>query len=137
MGKYYNAYLKIAENPKEAYENLYVKTLFNRKRYIPELSNKNYMIRQQGERIALNTPIQGTAADILKQAMIEINKKMKQEKYKSKLILQVHDELIFDCIIEEKEQLIKLVCDIMENTYKLNVPLKVDIEFGNNWYQAK
>lgn len=121
---------------KEAYEKGYVKTLFDRKRNIHELNNKNYMIRQQGERIALNTPIQGTSADILKKAMIEIDHQFKLEGLKSKMILQVHDELIFDTLKEEDEIVKKIVTKVMENIYKLNVPLKVDISEGKSWYQA-
>ena len=125
------------ESIDNAYLNGYVKTLFNRKRIIPELNNKNYMIRSQGERMALNTPIQGTSADIIKIAMIEVSKKFKENNLKSKMILQVHDELIFDCLEEEKELVKEIVQDVMENIYKLNVPLKVDINYGINWYEAK
>ncbi|MFA5604040.1 MAG: DNA polymerase I [Bacilli bacterium] len=122
---------------KEAYEKGYVKTLFNRKRNILELSNKNYMIRQQGERIALNTPIQGTSADIIKKSMIEIADQFKQKNLTSKMILQVHDELIFDVLESELDTVTEIVKTTMENTYKLLVPLKVDINYGINWYQAK
>ena len=115
----------------------YVTTLFNRKRLIPELSNKNYMIRHSGERIALNTPIQGTSADIIKIAMVKIAKRFEDEKIKSKMILQVHDELVFDTLEEEKDKIINIVRDEMEHVITLAVPLKVDIEYGNNWYQAK
>ncbi len=122
---------------KDAYENGYVTTLFNRKREIPELKNSNYMVRSSGERMALNTPIQGTSADIIKKAMIEVMKSFKQNNLKSKMILQVHDELVFDCEKDELEKVIEIVTDIMENTYKLDVPLKVDINYGDNWYLAK
>lgn len=122
---------------KEAYEKKYVTTLLNRKRVIDELSNSNYMIRQQGERIALNTPIQGTSADIIKKAMVEIHKAFKEKNIKSKLIIQVHDELVLDVVKEEQQQVTEILTDVMENTFKLSVPLKVDIEYGNNWYEAK
>lgn len=122
---------------KKAYENGYVKTLFGRKRIIEELNNPNYIIRSSGERMALNTPIQGTSADILKKAMIEIDESFKKNNIKSKMIIQVHDELIFDTPKEEQEQVINIVKNIMENTYKLDVPLKVDINKGNDWYEAK
>lgn len=122
---------------KKAREDGYVKTLFNRIRIIDEINNKNYMIRQYGERMALNTPIQGTAADIIKKAMVEIYEKMKKLNLKSKLIIQVHDELIFDVVLDELEILEKLVKDTMENTYELLVPLKVDCSTGANWYEAK
>ena len=120
-----------------AHLNGYVKTMFNRKRNIPELSNSNYMIKSAGERIALNTPIQGTSADIIKKAMVELDKEFKNKNLKSKMILQVHDELIFDTLKEEQEQVEMIVADIMDNVYELSVPLKVDIESGTDWYQAK
>ena len=122
---------------KEAYEKGYVKTLTNRKRYIDELKNANYMIRQSGERIALNTPIQGTAADMIKLAMVNIDNRFKNEGIKSKMIIQVHDELVFDCLKEEKEKVIKIVEEEMDNVIKLDVPLSVDIEYGSDWYEAK
>ena len=120
-----------------AYKNGYVKTLFNRKRIIDELNNKNYLIRQSGERMAMNTPIQGTAADILKMAMIKIQEKMDELNLNSKMLVQVHDELVFDVCNNEVELMKNLIRDIMENVYKLNVPLKVDIEYGKTWYEAK
>lgn len=122
---------------KQAHEDLYVKTLLNRKRHIEELKNTNYMIRSQGERMALNAPIQGTSADIIKKAMVEIHKALKEKNLKTKMIIQVHDELVFDVLKEEQEEVIALIKNIMENTFKLNVPLNVDIEYGDNWYQAK
>ena len=121
----------------EAYKNGYVKTLMNRKRVIEELQNKNYMVRSAGERIALNTPIQGTAADILKKAMVEIYDKFKEKGLKSKMLLQVHDELVFNVVESELEEVKKIVRDIMENTYTMNVPLRVEIDCGKNWYEAK
>lgn len=122
---------------KSAHELGYVKTIMNRKRTIEELKNKNYMIRSGGERMALNTPIQGSSADILKKAMIEIFNEFKKCKLKSKMLLQVHDELVFNVLKEEEETVNKIVRDIMENTYNCSVPLKVDINTGNNWYEAK
>ena len=120
-----------------AYQNGYVKTLMNRKRVIEELNNKNFMIRSSGERMALNTPIQGTAADILKKAMVEIYQELQKRGLKSKMLIQVHDELVFNVLNNELEEVKILVKDIMENTFQLNVPLKVDIEIGTNWYEAK
>ena len=120
-----------------AYQDGYVKTLMNRKRVIDEIKNKNYIIRQSGERMALNTPIQGTAADILKKAMVEIDREITRLNLKSKMLLQVHDELIFELDKNEEETVVKLVKNIMENTYKLKVPLEVDAEIGYNWYDAK
>ena len=114
-----------------------VRTLFNRKRIIDELNNPNYIIRSQGERIALNTPIQGTSADIIKMAMVKIDEEMTKLNLKSKLLLQVHDELIFDVVKEEKDILEKLVVNIMESIVTLKVPLKVSIDYGKDWYDAK
>ena len=126
------------ENTKKtAYQLGYVKTLMNRKRVISELQNKNHFIQKSGERIALNTPIQGTSADIIKKAMVDIDKQFKKNKIKSKMIIQVHDELIFDCLNEEKDIVIQIVTDAMENALKLNVPLKISLSYGNNWYEAK
>ena len=122
---------------KEAYQNGYVKTLFNRKRVIDELKNKNYLIRSSGERMAMNTPIQGTAADILKMAMIKLQKEFDKRNLNTKILVQVHDELVFDVPKNEVEEVIPVIRDIMENVYKLSVPLKVDIEYGNTWYEAK
>ena len=121
----------------EAHNNGFVKTLFGRKRTIPELNNKNYLIRSSGERMALNTPIQGTSADILKMAMIKIDQEIKSKNLKSKMILQVHDELVFDCVTEEIEIIKNIMTDVMEHICELNVPLKVEIEYGDNWYQLK
>jgi len=121
----------------KAHKDGYVKTLMNRKRIIDEINNKNKVIKKMGERMALNTPIQGSSADIIKKAMIEIHNKFIEHNLKSTMLLQVHDELIFNCINEEKDIVTKIVREVMENTYKLSVPLKVDIEYGNNWYEAK
>ncbi len=122
---------------KDAYEKGYVTTIMNRKRRIDELHNTNYMIRQQGERMALNTPIQGSSADILKKAMIDIYNEFQSKNIKSKMLLQVHDELIFN-VLKEEESIVKEIVDrCMDNAYKLDVPLKVDIETGVNWYDAK
>lgn len=122
---------------KEAYDNGYVKTLFGRVRVIDELKSSNYMVRSSGERMALNTPIQGTSADIIKLAMINTFNEFNKKKLKAKIIIQVHDELLIDCPNDELDEVIKIVRDKMENVYKLSVPLKVDIEYGNNWYEAK
>ena len=122
---------------KEAYQNFYVKTLFGRIRYLDELKNTNYMIRRMGERMALNTPIQGSSADIIKKAMIDVYKYFKENKLKSTMILQIHDELVFNVVKEEKEKVEKIVTELMENAYNLDVPLKVEVEFGDNWYNAK
>ena len=121
----------------EAHKNGYVLTIMNRKRTIEELTSNNYMQRSMGERMALNTPIQGSSADILKKAMVEIDNIFEKEKLKSTMLLQVHDELIFNVTKDELEKVKKIVKETMENTIKLSVPLEVDIETGSNWYDAK
>ncbi len=141
INKYYELYPGVKKYMDDivvqAYRDGYVKTLFNRKRVIDELNNKNFMVRQSGERIALNTPIQGTSADIMKIAMIKIFNEMQDKKLKSKMLLQVHDELIFDVLNEEKEVLEKIVKSNMENCVKLDVPFKVSSDYGTDWYEAK
>ena len=122
---------------RDAKEKGYVKTLFGRKRNIPELNNTIYIIRQSGERIALNTPIQGTAADIIKLAMVKVYKALEDNNLKSKMIVQVHDELVFDVYEGELEVLDKIVTDVMDNIYKLKVPLRVTKAYGKTWYDAK
>ena len=121
----------------KAKEQGYVETLFHRRRYIPELSSNNYMVRQFGARAAMNTPIQGTAADIMKIAMINVYNELKKEKLDAKIILQVHDELIIESRKEEKEKVKKILKNCMENAITLVVPLKVDISEADNWYEAK
>ncbi len=115
----------------------YVETLFGRRRYIAELNSKNYMVRKFGDRAAMNTPIQGTAADIMKIAMIKVYNELKNRKLKSKIVLQIHDELIIETPLEEKEEVKQILKECMENSAKLNVPLNVEVEEGKNWYQAK
>lgn len=141
LDNYLDTYPGIKEymqNQKDtAYLKGYVTTLMNRKRVIEELKSKNSMIRSSGERMALNTPIQGSAADILKKAMVEIFEELNKRNLKSKMLMQIHDELVFNVVNDELEEVKSLVKDIMENTYKLSVPLKVDIETGINLYDAK
>lgn len=115
----------------------YVETLFHRRRYIPEINSNNYIVRQFGSRIAMNTPIQGTAADIMKLAMINIYNELNKQNLKSKIILQVHDELLIEAIPEEKEKVEQILKQKMENVITLKVPLKIDIEEGKNLYDAK
>ena len=122
---------------KEAKYNGYVSTLFNRRRYIAELSSKNYAVRQFGERTAMNAPIQGTAADIIKKAMIDVATKMKAANVKARLLSQVHDELIFEVPQEELELMTALIVEAMEQVVELAVPLKVDYSSGASWYDAK
>ena len=141
MEEYLTAYPGIRDYQQrlidEAYKNGYVTTIVNRKRNIEELNNTNYIIRSQGERIAQNTPIQGSASDILKKAMIDIYEEFNKEGLKSKMLLQIHDELVFNVVDGEKTKVKAIIKDKMENVYKLSVPLVVDIEEGTNWYDAK
>lgn len=141
INKYFETYPGVKEymdkEIEEAKKNGYVKTIMNRKRIIEELHSSNHVVRSMGERMALNTPIQGSSADILKMAMIKIDKYFEDNNIKSTMLLQVHDELIFNVIKEEEEEVRKIVSNIMENIIKLDVPLKVSIEEGNNWYEAK
>ena len=111
--------------------------MFNRIRTISELENKNYMIRSSAERMALNTPIQGTSADIIKIAMVKLFDEFNKNNLKSKILVQVHDELVIDCKKDEFEIVKRLLKDVMENVVKLEVPLLVEIEYGDDWYQAK
>ena len=141
INKYFETYPGVKEymdkEIEEDKKNGYVKTIMNRKRIIEELHSSNHVVRSMGERMALNTPIQGSSADILKMAMIKIDKYFEDNNIKSTMLLQVHDELIFNVIKEEEEEVRKIVSNIMENIIKLDVPLKVSIEEGNNWYEAK
>ncbi|MBN2030508.1 DNA polymerase I [bacterium] len=129
-----NAY--IAQMIGDAHQNGFVTTLLNRRRYLPELKSENRNVREFGERTAINTPIQGTAADLIKVAMIRIAEHLRKEKWKSKMILQIHDELIFEVPKGELEALSDMVKREMEGAIKLSVPIKVDIGWGKNWYEA-
>ncbi len=121
----------------EAKNKTYVETLFNRRRYVPELQSNNYMVRQFGSRVAMNTPIQGTAADIMKKAMWEIYSQLKKANMKSKIILQVHDEILIETEAEEIEKVKEIVKDKMENVIKLKIPLKIELSEAKNLYDAK
>ena len=121
----------------EAKEKGYVETLFNRRRYIPELKSNNYLVRQFGQRAAMNTPIQGTAADIMKIAMIKVFNEIKKRNLKSKIVLQVHDEMMIEAPIEEKEEIKKIIADCMQAAAELKVPLIAEISEANNWYDCK
>lgn len=121
----------------QAKEQGYVETLFHRRRYIPELKSNNYMVRQFGARAAMNTPIQGTAADIMKIAMIKVYNEIKSRKLKSKIVLQVHDEMMIETPIEEKEEMIKIMKKCMESAANLEVPLIAEISDAENWYECK
>ena len=139
--QYLDKYQKIKEfmeNIKEsAKKEGYVETLFNRRRYIPEMNSNNYMVRQFGARVAMNTPIQGTAADIMKIAMIKLFNELKERKLESNILLQIHDELLLEVKKEEKDKVEKLLKDSMEGAMQLKVPLKVELSEADNWYEAK
>lgn len=143
--EYIDNYLKNYEMVKRYMEDIiktgkkegYVETILNRRRYIPELKSRNYNVRSFGERIAMNTPIQGSAADIIKVAMVKVFQELNRRKLKSRLILQVHDELIVEAFKDEVEEVKSIIKDIMENSIKLDIPLKVDLNTGDNWYESK
>ncbi|WP_210364956.1 DNA polymerase I [Bacillus sp. REN3] len=122
---------------KDAKQKGYVETLLHRRRYLPEITSRNFNLRSFAERTAMNTPIQGSAADIIKKAMIEMADRLKEEGLKARLLLQVHDELIFEAPESEIEKLIEIVPDVMEHAIELKVPLKVDFSYGPTWYDAK
>jgi DNA polymerase-1 len=121
----------------KARKDFYVTTIMNRRRYIPEIKSSNKIVKALGERLAMNTPIQGSAADIIKIAMVNVYRKLEENHLKSKLILQVHDELILNVYREELESVKHIVKEEMENVLDLKVPLEVDINIGDNWYEAK
>ena len=114
----------------------YVETLFGRRRYLPDINSKNGTVRALAERTAINAPIQGTSADIIKLAMINVQKRISEEGLKSRMILQIHDELLFDTLPEEVERLKEIVCYEMQNVIELSIPLTVDCNYGNNWLEA-
>lgn len=122
---------------REAKEQGFVETLYHRRRYLPDINSRNYNIRSFAERTAINTPIQGSAADILKIAMIELDKRLKEEKLSATMLLQVHDELVFEVPETELERLDKLVSEVMEHAVSLHVPLITDSSWGKTWYEAK
>jgi len=119
-----------------ARENGYAQTLRGRKRFLNNINSKNNVLRQFEERVAINMPIQGTAADMIKIAMINIHRKMKEMKFKSKMILQVHDELVFDVYKNEIHEMKILVKELMENALPLDVPILTEIGIGDNWLEA-
>lgn len=141
MAIYLERYPKIKEYlenvVREAQEKGYVLTILNRRRFIPEIKSSNKIVKALGDRLAMNAPIQGSAADIIKLAMVNVYNKLNEKNFKSELILQVHDELILNVKKDEFEEVKKLVADEMENAIKLKVSLDVDVNFGNTWYDAK
>lgn len=138
---YFAKYSKIKgfmdETIEKATENGYVTTILNRRRYIPEIKSSNFMERNRGKRFAMNAPIQGSAADIIKIAMVNVYKKLEEKNLKSKLILQVHDELIVEAFEDELEEVKQIVKDEMENAVKMDINLDVDLNTGNSWYETK
>lgn len=142
---YIDSYLNTYEDIKsymdstieEAKEDGYVKTILNRRRYIPEIKSSNTILKNLGKRLAMNAPIQGSAADIIKIAMVNVYKKLEERDLKSKLVLQVHDELIIECIEEELEEVSKIVKDEMEHAVSMDVNLDVDLNTGDSWYETK
>ena len=139
INKYYELYPEIKEymdnTIKFCQDNGYVLTKFNRKRVIPDINSKNYMLREFAKRTAMNAPIQGSAADIIKIAMVKVDKEFKERKLKSKMLLTVHDELIFEVKPDELETVKKLVTDVMDQAVKLKVKLKVSNDIGKNWFE--
>lgn len=121
----------------EAKENGYVSTIFGRRRNIPELKSQNFMVRQFGSRAALNMPIQGTAADIMKLAMIEVQNQIEEKNLKSRIVLQIHDELLLEVPEDEKDIAIEILKTSMENVAKLSVPLVADVTSADSWYGCK
>ena len=121
----------------DAKEQGYVSTLFGRKRPIPELSSSNFMQRSFGERVAMNSPLQGTAADIMKIAMIRVFERMEQEQLKSRMILQVHDEILIEAALDEEEMVKKILEEEMKGAADLDVVLEIDVHSGTDWYEAK
>ena len=136
LEKYHGVRNYMESIKEQAKKDGYVKTMLNRIRYIPELKSPNYNIRQFGERVALNTPIQGTAADIIKLAMVRVDNRLINEGLKSKLILQVHDELIVEAHKDEVDKVKQILSEEMQSAMELNVPLKVDMSTGHSWYDA-
>ena len=138
---YLEHYPKVDEYMKniveKAKEDGYVTTMYNRRRYLPELKASNKITQAFGERVAMNAPIQGTAADIIKIAMVNVYNRLKREGLKSKLVLQVHDELIVEAVSDEKEAVERVVREEMQNAAKLKVPLIVDLNVGHSWYDTK
>lgn len=144
-GEFIKKYLESFPGVKEYMDDIvqdakqkgYVTTLMNRRRYLPEITSRNFNLRSFAERTAMNTPIQGSAADIIKKAMIDMAARLKEEKLQTRMLLQVHDELIFEAPEDEIETLKKIVPEVMENAMELEVPLKVDYSYGQTWYDAK
>lgn len=137
LDQYAGIKIFMEEITKKATEDGYVETLFHRRRYIPELKSSNYMVRQFGSRVAMNTPIQGTAADIMKIAMIKVYQELQKRNLQAKIVLQVHDEMMIEAPEAEKEQIKDILKQSMESAISLKVPLIADIGEAKNWYDCK
>ena len=139
--RYYETYPEIKsylnQLVRDCEQNGYVKTIMNRVRYVPEIHDKNYNIREFGKRVAMNSPIQGSAADIIKIAMVRVYERLKNENLRAKLIMQVHDELIVECPEAEKDTVCDIIRTEMENACEMKVQLLADVNSGANWYLAK
>ena len=142
LKQYFNTYplvqKYIDDTIEKAKSDGFVETLLGRKRFFPELQSGSVHFNQRGaiERAAINAPIQGTNADIMKIAMNNLHRELRERDLQARMLLQVHDELVLELPPEEKEEVVKLVCSTMENAYTLDVPLKVDAELGTNWYES-
>ena len=138
---YFNKYPKVKEYMNHIIESTkdtgYVSTMFERRRTIPEINSSNFMVRSSGERMARNTPIQGSAADIIKTAMVSVYREIRKRGLKSRLILQVHDELIIETVLHEEAEVRKLLEECMVNAVKMSVPLVAETKSGKSWYDAK
>ncbi len=138
--QYFATYPKIKafldEMVQYAKEKGYAETIYGRRRPVPELSSSSHMQKSFGERVAMNSPIQGTAADIIKIAMVNVAKRLEQEKLKSRIVLQIHDELLVETYIEEKEKVKQVLLEEMPGAADLSVPLLVEVEEGRNWFEA-
>ncbi len=137
FAKYPNIKKYLDDTIVQATENGYVSTLWHRRRAMPELQSNNFIQRSFGERVAMNMPIQGSAADIIKIAMVRVHRALKEGGYRSRLILQVHDELLIETHVEEKEAVARILKENMEQAAQLSVPLDVDVHEGNSWFEAK
>ena len=139
--RYFNSYPGVKsymdEIVQEAKHKGFVSTIMKRRRYLPDITSRNFNMRSFAERTAMNTPIQGSAADIIKKAMIDLDHRLKEEDLQAKVLLQVHDELILEAPENEIDKLKEIVPDVMERTVELDVPLKVDYSFGKSWFDAK
>ena len=136
LDKYHGVRTYMKDVVEQAKADGYVKTIYGRRRYLPELKSANFNMRQFGERVALNMPIQGTAADIIKLAMVHVFKRLRDEKLQAKLLLQVHDELIVECSADEAERVSSILREEMEHAADLSVPLTVEVKSGHSWAEA-